>query len=432
MRLNLSSVYESSLAKVCAALVSTVIYINVAGERVHAYPLDGFDETGISRLEGYYHSLSTPSARRSLTAGALLSITELTLGRSRDLASSFPPPRNAALAEGLRAIVGGMRGTVSVAVLDISDPNRPVYAGVNDERSFVPGSVGKIMVALSLFDALARIQPNSIEQRRVLLRDTIVTANEFIESDTHEVPFWDTGTRNITFHPLVIGQQANLWTYLDWMLSASSNAAGSMVMREVLLLNRFGASYPPSPAEAEIFFRNASPAELQRLMQQSFVEPMRRIGISPARLLQASFFTKYAKSRMPSLGSTATARDLVHLLLLIHQGNAVDEFSSLELKRLLYLTQRRVRYAAASVLNPAALYFKSGSLYRCRPEAGFQCRKYEGNVMNMLNAAAIVEDPVADPKSVYLVALSTDVLRQNAARMHRDLAARIHALIARR
>ena len=87
---------------------------------------------------------------------------------------------------------------------------------------------------------------------------------------------------------------------------------------------------------------------------------------------------------------------LLRWLIKLEQGKLVDVFSSREIKRLLYMTQRRIRYAASPALEDAAVYFKSGSLYKCQPEPGFTCRAYEGNVENRLNSAAIIEAPAAE------------------------------------
>ena len=43
-----------------------------AASPAFAYPLRDFERTEISRLEGYYHSLKTPSGSRILPAGARL------------------------------------------------------------------------------------------------------------------------------------------------------------------------------------------------------------------------------------------------------------------------------------------------------------------------------------------------------------------------
>ena len=100
----------------------------------------------------------------------------------------------------------------------------------------------------------------------------------------------------------------------------------------------------------------------------------------------------------------------------------------------MYFTRRRYRYAVSPALNNAAVYFKSGSFYRCQNEEGFQCRQYAGNVDNIMNSVAIVENPaVPEPgqtQRVYLVAMMSNVLRKNSAEVHRDLATAIDELIA--
>ena len=108
----------------------------------------------------------------------------------------------------------------------------------------------------------------------------------------------------------------------------------------------------------------------------------------------------------------------------MEQGQLVDEWSSLEMKRLLYFTRRRYRYASAPILDSAMVYFKSGSLYRCRPEEGYVCRKYEGNVQNLMHAVAIVEWPEDSTRAErrYLISMMSDVPKVNAAVEHQTLA----------
>jgi hypothetical protein len=120
---------------------------------------------------------------------------------------------------------------------------------------------------------------------------------------------------------------------------------------------------------------------------------------------------------------------LLRLLLKLEQEKIVDAFSSREIKRLMYMTQRRIRFASSPALNEAAVYFKSGSLYRCRPEPGFTCRKYEGNVENMMNSVAIVESPAGAFRLHYLVAVMSNVLKKNSAVAHQTFAMRLHRLI---
>ena len=133
---------------------------------------------------------------------------------------------------------------------------------------------------------------------------------------------------------------------------------------------------------------------------------------------------------MPGPGrSYGTARELMRYILRMEQGRLVDEFSSREIKRLLYMTERRIRYASSPALKDAAVYFKSGSLYQCRQEEDFKCGKYRGNVRNYMNSAAIVESPAGDYRLDYMVTLISNVLRKNSAVDHQTLATRIHRLI---
>jgi hypothetical protein len=113
-------------------------------------------------------------------------------------------------------------------------------------------------------------------------------------------------------------------------------------------------------------------------------------------------------------------------LVQLEQGKVVDEASSLEMKRLMYMTDRRIRYAQAPALKEAAVYFKSGSLYKCDRSKGEACGKYMGNVVNYMNSVAIVEHP---DNCTYIVVLMTNVLRKNSASDHMYLAGSIDKLI---
>ena len=113
----------------------------------------------------------------------------------------------------------------------------------------------------------------------------------------------------------------------------------------------------------------------------------------------------------------------------MEQGKLVDEFSSLEIKRLLYITERRIRYGSSGVLRDSALYFKSGSLYSCEPEEGFVCKKYHGNKRNFMNSLAIIETPAGQDRLHYMVTVLSNVLRKNSAQDHRDLARAIHGML---
>ena len=170
-----------------------------------------------------------------------------------------------------------------------------------------------------------------------------------------------------------------------------------------------------------------------RLFQETFWAPVTANGMSLDQIRQGSFFTREGKRQVAGGGlSYASARSLMEFLLTMEKGQLVDEWSSRAMKRLLYMTERRIRYASSPALRDAALYFKSGSLYSCKPEEGFKCGKYKGNRKNYMNSVAIVEEQAGDVKLHYIVTLISNVLRENSAVAHQTLGTRIHALMKQR
>ena len=285
-------------------------------------------------------------------------------------------------------------------------------------------------MAVAVFQALADMYPDDIEARKRLLREVVITADEFIQKDHHEVRIWIPDTGTLTVRQLQRGDQGSLWEYLDWTLSPSSNAAASMVMKNAMLLRHFGRDYPVSNDRADRFFRESSREQLRELYEQTFLTPLTRNGLDLQYFRQGSFFTRYGKQHVPTgYNSYGTARELMRLLLLMEQGRLVDVFSSREIKRLLYMTERRIRYASSPALGDSAVYFKSGSLYSCKAEPGFSCKKYQGNAKNYMNSVAIVETPAGVNRLFYLTTLISNVLKKNAAVDHQTLATYIHRII---
>ncbi|HSQ68603.1 MAG TPA: serine hydrolase, partial [Steroidobacteraceae bacterium] len=257
-----------------------------------------------------------------------------------------------------------------------------------------------------------------------------VTADAFAHWDHHTIRLFDPATKTLKRRPVQDGDQGSLWEWLDWMLSVSSNSASSMVMREAMLLRHFGQRYPVSEDEIERFFADTPRADLTALFDRTFVEPLERNGLDVHMLRQGSFFTAEGKRLVQGVGNSyGTAHELMQLVLRMEQGRLVDEWSSRQIKRLLYMTERRIRYASSPALADAAVYFKSGSLYGCEPEPDFKCGPYRGNVRNYMNSVAIVESPAGDRQLHYVVTLISNVLRKNSAATHQALATQIQRLI---
>ena len=406
--------------------VLSILCITVPG---YSYPLDAYPETGIRRVEAARLAVFGKMRGRKQPPGALLpaKLVDLRLQDHPDLVLPEPDPEFTAR---VVKLLGDKADRFGVAVLDLSNIDNPRYAEHRGDYKQNVGSVGKIAAALALFQALADIYPDDIETRKKVLRETTITADEFIQYDHHEVRLFNPDTGAMSFRPLQIGDQGSLWEYLDWTLSISSNAAAAMLMKNAMLLRNFGKDYPVSDDEAARFFKKASREQLRKLYEQTFLESFTRNGLDLDQFRQGSFFTRYGKTRVPTgYNSYATARELMRFVLLMEQGKLVDVFSSLEIKRLLYMTERRIRYASSPALQDSAVYFKSGSLYSCKKEAGFSCKKYHGNVKNYMNSVAIVETPAGINRLHYLSTLISNVLYKNAAVDHQTLATYIHRLI---
>jgi hypothetical protein len=399
--------------------------------RGHAYPLDGYDDTGIIRLEAYRIAQKN-SAGKVLPFGAMLSTRSIDISLA-DYPEFVLPAPDVGFSARLREALGGEDAAAwSVAVLDLTDPTDPVYAAHREARTMNPGSVGKVLIALGLFQALADAYPDDLGARQRILYDTMVEADAFIQHDHHEVPFWHPGWAEIEHRPIALGDTANLWTWLDWMLSPSSNAAGSVVLEQAMLLAEFGRNYPVPARRAAAWFRERPKRQLSRDLSRILQGSVRRSGLDPGVLRQGAFFTREGKRRVPGGKSWASSRAWMDFLVAMEKGALVDAWSSAQLKRLLYLTQKRIRYASAPALDDSAVFYKSGSLYKCRAEKSFVCAEYAGNVWNFMNSIAVVESVRRSPKLRYLVVVNSNVLRKNAVEAHRALAARIHQVMEER
>jgi hypothetical protein len=407
------------------SLLITLLLPSLAG----AYPLDGYKETGIRRVEGARMANEGIVPGRKQPAGALLSTDEvdLRLLDYRDMDLPVPDP---VFSKQLVKMLGSSAPNYGIAVLDISDPEHPVYGEHRGDYRQNTGSVGKLIVALGLFQALADAWPEDLERRREVLKNTIVTADDFSISDHHKIRVFNVETRTLTRRTMPVGEQGSLWEYLDWTLSVSSNSAAAMTMREAMLLKQYGKDYPPPEAEIQRFFKDTPAKELTALFQRTFFDPITRNGLDINQVRQGSFFTHVGKKKVNGGGNSyGTARELVKLTLRMEQGRLVDEFSSREIKRLLYMTERRIRYASAPALRDSAVYFKSGSLYSCKKEEGFTCGKYKGNKKNYMNSLAIIETTSDGYQLDYIAGLISNVLRVNSAVEHQTFGMRIHRMI---
>src|SRR5262245_27322414 len=235
-------------AVACGAVACLVASLTTA----RAYPIDGAAYTGIGRLAYQERVQGGPGAGAKRPPGERLPLAavDVRLAERRELEL---PASDPALTAALRRLLGAQAERYGLALLDLSDPERVRYAEWNGRAAQNPGSVGKLVVALALFQVLADLHPAAVAGRERILRERIVVADAFSVSDHHTVPFFDPLEGRFTRRPIRPGDRASLWTYLDWMLSPSSNSAAGMIQRELLLLRHFGSAYPPTAEDERRF-----------------------------------------------------------------------------------------------------------------------------------------------------------------------------------
>lgn len=207
------------------------------------YPLDGAERSGIRRLIGY--SNAQQAGGSVLVPGALRSIAEISLsldgaGSDWDLAGVA---KDGVLQAALEATFARRDPSYAVAVVDISDPEAIVWAGLREDTTQLPGSVGKMLCMTALFDGLRRNYPK-VEDRERVLRERVIEATDWALGDPHTVPKFDETTGRNRFSVVALGDRFRLSEWVDHMISASANSAGAMVWKEAMLLRQFGATYP--------------------------------------------------------------------------------------------------------------------------------------------------------------------------------------------
>jgi len=260
------------------------------------------------------------------------------------------------------------------------------------------------------------------------LRDIKVSSRYWGTGDHHTIPVYDIEKDKLTKRQVVASDVFSLYEWLDHMVSVSNNGAASVMYREAMLMSAFGSDYFFLTEEkAETYFKETRRDSLTNLAHRVVNEPLRKLGITEDDWKLGGMFTSPAGKYVGRKGgSIGTPRGLMKFLVQLEQGNVIDEASSLEMKRLLYMTDRRIRYAKSSRLDSAAVYFKSGSFYKCDRIKNPNCKDYAGNVFNYMNSVIIVEHP---NNVKYIVCLMTNVLNKNSAGAHMYLASKIDDLI---
>ncbi|MEH6406777.1 MAG: serine hydrolase [Leeuwenhoekiella sp.] len=390
------------------------------------YPIDGYERTGISRLAYLEKIVKDSIAYNRIPAGAYLSIKDIKLNLTtyKDSAKVLMNP-DAELQGKISKLFYGLDNSYSLSVLDMSDSTNVKYAARNEERGYQPGSVGKLAILFGLFDQLNKLCPDDFEARINLLKYKKIKGGPFAVYDHHTIPVYDIEKDKLVKRQSKQEDVFTLFEWVDHMMSVSNNGAASVVFREAMLISVFGNDYfNLTDEEAMNWFKETDRKTISDLSIAIVNEPLRKLGISEDEWRLGGFFTDGAERYVSRQGgSVGTPQGLMKFLISLEQGKVVDSLSSLEMKRLMYMTDRRIRYAHSSRLDSAAVYFKSGSFYKCDRTKNPNCADYAGNVYNYMNSVIIVEHPNGGPK--YMVCLMTNVLNKNSASDHMYLASRI-------
>ena len=393
------------------------------------YPITGYEATGIARLLYLERRAQEGDTARALRAGSFLNWNDIQLNLTSrpDLADSLVMQPTPGFQESMSRLFPNRGRGYGIAVMDMTDPNNLKYASENETSQYQPGSVGKLAVLTAFFTELAKICPDDWNTRTNLMKSKRVRSSYWGTGDHHTIPVYDIEKDRLTKRRVVASDEFSLYEWVDHMVSVSNNGAASVVWREALLMNIFGDEYFGLTEEvAEQYLKDTPRGELTDRAINLVNDPLRELGIGHDEWRLGSLFTNAANKYVGNKGgSIGTPKGLMKFLLALEQGKVVDLNSSQEMKRLMYMTDRRIRYAYNRALDSAAVYYKSGSLYsndRSKPGGG----KYAGNVYNYMNSVIIVEHPDG---TKYITCLMSNILNKNSANDHSYLAGTIDKAI---
>jgi len=151
--------------------VLTLLFVGLFITEAPTYPLDGYNQTNIARLD-YLQLVVDGKIKGTKPIPGAMKLTyeiQLTLTDEKgDSVATIPAP-DPVLQEAINKLFPRLNENYSVAILDIT-PGRPIrYASRKETVGYQPGSVGKLAVLFGFFTELAKIYPESFAERQDLL-----------------------------------------------------------------------------------------------------------------------------------------------------------------------------------------------------------------------------------------------------------------------
>ncbi|RMA64757.1 serine hydrolase [Ulvibacter antarcticus] len=394
------------------------------------YPIDGYERSRIVRLLDIQERIDKGEKYTRIPTGAYASINDIKLNLT-DIASKNMDDiltEDAEFAKKINRLFPG--NGYSAAVLDITNPDSLKYAAFRENVGYQPGSVGKIAVLNALFTELEKIYPDDFEARIALLCNKRVSSGIWGVGDHHTIPIYDPKKKTLVKRQVIASDEFTLFEWADHMVSVSNNGAASVCYREAMLMSAFGKDYARlSEEDAKKYFEETRRDSLTLYANRVVNDPLRKLGITEDDWRLGGVFTNGPDKYVGRMGgSTGSPKGLMKWLVQLEQGKVIDSSSSLEMKRLLYSTDRRIRYAQSKKLDSARVYFKSGSFYSCDKSKPGHCGEYAGNKFNYMNSVITVEHPNGKK---YIVCLMTNVLSKNSGTAHMYLASQIDDAITK-
>ena len=131
------------MKKMNTLLLAAALLLSLAPVQLTAYPLDGYEDTGIRRVEGARRANEGRALGGTQPPGALLTTEQVDL-RLLDHAELPLPPADPGFTEQIKALLGEHGNAYGIAVLDLTDPDNPVYAEHRGGYRQRPGGDGRV------------------------------------------------------------------------------------------------------------------------------------------------------------------------------------------------------------------------------------------------------------------------------------------------
>ena len=211
--------------KTCAPTIAVALSLLGAAAAL-AYPLDGEDESGIRRLQGYRLAQEAAGGAK-LVPGQLWSVADIKLHLQDYTGPDFdalePDPE---MVLALGKMLSKRDPSYAMTLVDFSDAANIRWAALRPDLKQNPGSVGKLLCMAAVFHGLANAFPD-VDDRARILRTAVSKAGDWVNDEIHVVPKWDAAAERNRFSVLNPNDEFRLGEWIDHAISASARWSGA-------------------------------------------------------------------------------------------------------------------------------------------------------------------------------------------------------------